>query len=133
MKEYTYNINGTDYRVSVEGIENNVAAVSVNGVAYQVKLPAEKEPTPRPAVVKPAAAATAPTAKKYGVKAPLPGVIVEVTVKAGDEVKRGDTVVVLDAMKMENNIASERAGRVAQVCVEPGQSVMEGTDLVVFE
>ncbi|MDE7378220.1 MAG: biotin/lipoyl-binding protein [Paraprevotella sp.] len=133
MKEYTYNINGTDYRVSVEGIENNVAAVSVNGIAYQVKLPAEEAPAPRPTVVKPAATAAAPTAKKYGVKAPLPGVIVEVTVKVGDEVKRGDTVVVLDAMKMENNIASERAGRVAQVCVEPGQSVMEGTDLVVFE
>ncbi|MCM1107774.1 MAG: acetyl-CoA carboxylase biotin carboxyl carrier protein subunit [Clostridium sp.] len=132
MKEYTYNINGTDYRVNVEGIENNVATVSVNGETYLVKLPVEETPTKRPVVVKPAAEA-APSAKKYSVKAPLPGVIVEVTVKVGDEVKRGDTVAVLDAMKMENNIASERAGRVAQICVEPGLSVMEGTDLIVFE
>lgn len=133
MKAYTYNINGTDYNVSVEGIENNVATVCVNGESYQVKLPVEETPAKHPVVVKPVAAAAAPTAKKYSVKAPLPGVIVEVTVKVGDEVKRGDTVAVLDAMKMENNITAERAGRIAQICVEPGLSVMEGTDLVVFE
>lgn len=133
MKAYTYNINGTDYNVSVEGIENNVATVCVNGETYQVKLPVEEAPAKHPVVVKPVAAAAAPTVKKYSVKAPLPGVIVEVTVKVGDEVKRGDTVAVLDAMKMENNITAERAGRIAQICVEPGLSVMEGTDLVVFE
>lgn len=132
MKEYIYNINGTDYKVSVEGIENNVATVTVNGETYNVNLPAEEKPAPRP-VVKPVAAAPAPTAKKYGVKAPLPGVILSVTVNPGDEVKRGDTVAILDAMKMENNITTERAGKIAEVCVEPGQSVMEGTDLVIFE
>lgn len=133
MKEYTYTINGHTYTVAVEGIENNVATVTVNGETYSVALPAPQQaPAPRP-VVKPATPAAAPTAKKYGVKAPLPGVILNVTVKVGDEVKRGGTVAVLDAMKMENNITSDRAGRVAQVCVTPGESVMEGTDLVIFE
>ena len=66
-------------------------------------------------------------------KAPLPGVIVDVKVKPGDEIKRGDTVVILDAMKMENNITSDRAGRVSEICVTPGESVMEGKDLVVLE
>lgn len=134
MKTYIYNINGTDYNVSVDGIENNVATVTVNGETYKVNLPAEKKPAARP-VVKPvaAAAAAAPTAKKYTVKAPLPGVILDITVKPGDEVKRGDTVAILDAMKMENNITTDRAGKIAEVCITPGISVMEGTDLVIFE
>jgi len=67
------------------------------------------------------------------VKAPLPGVIVDVKVKPGDEIKRGDTVVILDAMKMENNITSDRAGKIAEICVAPGESVMEGKDLVILE
>ena len=59
--------------------------------------------------------------------------IVDVKVKPGDEIKRGDTVVILDAMKMENNITSDRAGRVSEICVTPGESVMEGKDLVILE
>lgn len=133
MKTYQYNINGNDYEVCVESIENNIATVTVNGESYQVKMPDEEKPAHRPVVVKPAAAPAPETAKKYSVKAPLPGVIVDVTVKEGDEIKRGDTVVILDAMKMENNITSDRAGKIAQVCVTPGESVMESTELVIFE
>lgn len=133
MKEYIYNINGNDYKVAVEGIENNVASVVVNGEAYTVKLPQEEKPAQRPVVAKPASAPAPATAKKYSVQAPLPGVILDVTVKVGDEVKRGDTVAILDAMKMENNITTDRAGKIAAICVAPGESVMEGTDLVVFE
>lgn len=133
MKTYRYNINGNDYEVTVEHIENNVATVTVDGETYTVKMPETDKPARHPVVVKPATVPASETAKKYSVKAPLPGVIVEVTVKAGDEIKRGDTVVVLDAMKMENNITSDRAGKIAQVCVTPGESVMEGTELVVFE
>ena len=59
--------------------------------------------------------------------------IVDVKVKPGDEIKRGDTVVILDAMKMENNITSDRAGKIAEICVVPGESVMEGKDLVILE
>lgn len=133
MKEYTYNINGHDYKVTVDGVENNVATVTVNGETYNVALPApEISERPRP-VVKPAAPAAPVADKKYSIKAPLPGVILDITVKPGDEVKRGETVAILEAMKMENNITSDRAGRVAQTCVAPGDSVMEGTDLVIFE
>ena len=127
MKEYKYNINGNDYEVTVEGIENNVATVIVNGITYSVKLPEE------PVVVKPAGVPAPVTPKKYSVKAPLPGVILDVTVKVGDEIKRGDTVAILDAMKMENNITSDRAGKIEKICVTPGESVMEGTDLIIFE
>ena len=124
MKTYKYNINGNDYEVAVEGIENYVATVTVNGESYTVKMPEPEKPAHHPVIDKP---------KKYGVKAPLPGVIVDVKVKPGDEIKRGDTVVILDAMKMENNITSDRAGKIAEICVVPGESVMEGKDLVILE
>lgn len=132
MKEYKYNINGNDYTVRVEGIENCIATVYVNGESYTVKLPEPEKPAPRPNIT-PVATTQASSPKKYSVKAPLPGVILDVVVKAGDEVKRGQTVAVLDAMKMENNIISEKAGIVAAICVQPGESVLEGTDLVLFE
>lgn len=134
MKTFKYNINGHDYEVSVEGIKNYVATVVVNGETYTVRMPEPEKPIHHPAVVKPAGVpAPIDKPKKYGVKAPLPGVIVDVVVKPGDEIKRGDTVVLLDAMKMENHITSDRAGRVVEVCVAPGESVMDGKDLVILE
>ena len=134
MKTYKYNINGNDYEVAVEGIENYVATVTVNGESYTVKMPEPEKPAHHPVVVKPAGVpAVIDKPKKYGVKAPLPGVIMDVKVKPGDEIKRGDTVVILDAMKMENNITSDRAGKIAEICVAPGESVMEGKDLVILE
>lgn len=134
MKTYKYNINGTDYEVAVKGIENNVATVTVNGESYTVKMPEPEKPVHHPVtVVKPAGVPATTAPKKHSVKAPLPGVIVDVTVKPGDEIKRGDTVVILDAMKMENNITSDRAGKVTEICVSPGQSVMEGANLIILE
>ena len=95
MKTYKYNINGNDYEVAVEGIENYVATVTVNGESYTVKMPEPEKPAHHPVVVKPAGVpAVIDKPKKYGVKAPLPGVIVDVKVKPGDEIKRGDTVVI---------------------------------------
>lgn len=134
MNTYKYNINGNDYEVTVEGIENHVATVVVNGESYTVKMPEPEKPVHHPvAVVKPAGVPATTTPKKYSVKAPLPGVIIDVTVKPGDDIKRGDTVVILDAMKMENNITSDHAGKVSEIRVAPGQSVMEGTDLIILE
>lgn len=133
MKDFKYNINGNDYQVTVEGIENNIATVIVNGETYSVRMEEEKKQDLHPVVVKPAPVPATVAPKKYSVKAPLPGVILDVTVKVGDEIKRGDTVVILDAMKMENNITSDRAGKISEICVQPGMSVMEGTDLVIFE
>ena len=123
MKTYKYNINGNDYEVAVEGIENYVATVTVNGESYTVKMPEPENPAHHPVVVKPAGVpAVIDKPKKYGVKAPLPGVIVDVKVKPGDEIKRGDTVVILDAMKMENNITSVPDGSRKSVSRQANQS-----------
>ena len=142
MKEYKYTIGGKKYEMTIGDIIDNIASVTVNGEDYKVEMEPEKEPE-KPKVVRPVAQpASAPAATSSNnqpanannaVKAPLPGTIIEVKVNVGDEVKAGDTVVVLEAMKMANNLEAENSGKVTQICVQAGQSVMEGDALVVIE
>ena len=144
MKEYKYTINGNKYEVVIGDIVDNIAAVKVNGEDFQVEMEPEAEPEKKKVVLgKPAAAAsegaataTADAANvntNNAVKAPLPGTIVEVKVAVGDEVQPGDIVVVLEAMKMANNLEAEKGGKVTAVLVQQGQSVMEDDALVVIE
>ena len=145
MKEYKYTINGKKYEVEIGDIVENIASVKVNGEEFKVEMEKEPEPEKKKVVVKPAAAqpqapkAAAPQAAAGAVntanaiKAPLPGVVTEVKVAVGYEVKAGDTVVVLEAMKMANNLNIEKAGKVTAVLVNVGDSVMEDTPLVVVE
>ena len=144
MKEYKYKINGNDYTVAIGDIEDNVAQVEVNGVAYRVEMEASKAvPTavkaPRPAaaprtetgapvIAKPAAA---PAGGK-SVVAPLPGVVLSIPVKVGQAVKAADTVLLLEAMKMENAIKAGTDGTVKEILVAAGDSVLEGTALIVI-
>ena len=136
MKEYKYTIDGKEYKVAIGDIVENVADVTVNGEQYKVEMEPEKEPEKPKPVVRPVAPAAAPassgaTASKANaqnaVKAPLPGVITEI------KVAEGDTVVVLEAMKMANNLDAEKGGKVTAILVQPGQTVMEGDPLVVIE
>ena len=139
MKEYKYTINGNVYNVVIGDIEDNIAHVEVNGTHYNVEMEkkqkaaapiARPRPTAAPAAAKPAAK---PAASKGGVKSPLPGVILDIKVKEGDEVKKGQTIIILEAMKMENSINADRDGKVASIKVSKGESVLEGTDLVIIE
>ena len=150
MRTYSYNVNGAQYDVTIESIQGQVAKVNVNGVAFDVEMLgapiAEGDlPAAAPAATSAAAPAvtTAPTAAPATpakgaagagtpVKAPLPGVVTKVLVANGQSVKKGDTVVVLEAMKMENNITAECDGTVSGVCCAAGDSVMEGTTLVTI-
>ena len=144
MKEYKYTINGTKYEVAVGDIEDNLVCVTVNGEEYKVELEKQAEPEKKkPVLGKPSAAASAPAEggeatskavnKNNAVKAPLPGVITDIKVAVGDQVAVGDTVVVLEAMKMANNLAAEKAGTVTAICVKVGESVMEDDALIVIE
>ena len=143
-KEYKYTINGNQYEVTIGDIEGTVATVNVNGEEYKVECEPEAEPEKKkPVLGKPAAAesttsevssaSSANVNTNNAVKAPLPGVITSIEVAVGDEVKVGDTLLVLEAMKMANNIEAEKAGKVTAICVQPGQSVMEDDALVVIE
>lgn len=145
MKEYKYTINGTEYKVAVGDIEGNVAQVEVNGIPYKVEL--SEQPAAKPVAKAPKAAsaprtstgekvitkATSGLTGTHVVKAPLPGVVVSISVKVGDTVKAADTVVMLEAMKMENAIHAGRDGKVAAINVNPGDSVLDGAALITLE
>ena len=138
MKEFKYTIDGKEYQVAIQEIdENNVASICVNGDEYKVQLEQkEKEEKKKVVLGKPAESsddAEANINANNAVKAPLPGTITAISVEVGQEVKVGDTVVVLEAMKMANNIEAEKAGKVTAVCVKVGQSVLEEDPLVVIE
>ena len=143
MKEYKYTIDGNKYEVAVNEVNDTTAKVTVNGTEYTVewKKPVEEKPVVKvqPVTAKPVAtaapAATPAAAPVSGnaIKTPLPGVIIDVKVKVGDTVKKGDTVVVLEAMKMENNINADRDGKVVAIQVAKGDTVADGAALVVLE
>ena len=152
MKKYSLKINGNQYEVKIDDVNeaSTVAHVTVNGVKYDVEIEGGKgKPATKPQVVaapeatglsvtpktpiasKPAA--TAAPASGYKVTCPLPGTVLAINVKEGDTVTAGQTVVVLEAMKMENNIDAERGGVVKQILVAAGATVMEGNVLLVIE
>ncbi len=144
MSKYQYKVNGADYTVEIGEIEGAIAQVTVNGKQFEVELPAPVKAPTRVKRVEPApAAAPAPAperAKKpkaaagSGTKvlAPLPGTITEMKVAVGDSVRKGDTVVILEAMKMQNNIEAECDGTITSVLVSRGDTVMEGAALVTI-
>ncbi|MFI3330967.1 MAG: biotin/lipoyl-containing protein [Rikenellaceae bacterium] len=145
MKEYKFKINGNDYAVSVNDIVGSTASVAVNGTTYDVEVegletksapkivqvaasPAAQSVTPAPA-----ARPVAGGAGGAAVKSPLPGVVVSVAVNVGDTVAVGQRLLVLEAMKMENNIDADRAGVVKSIVAGKGTSVLEGDVLLTIE
>ena len=146
MNKYQYKVQGVDYNVEIEEVSGNLAKVNVNGIPFEVELQQpinaaqaitrpkvsapKSAPAAAPSVAAPAAAPVA--GNGTSVKSPLPGTITAVNVKVGDKVNNGDTVVVLEAMKMQNNIEAETTGTVTSVAVSAGDSVMEGSVLVTI-
>lgn len=141
MKTYKFKINGNAYEVAVNSIEGKIANVNVNGADYQVEL--ENAPAAAPAapvaaapVAAAPAVAQAPAAAPSGagekVPSPLPGVIIEVSVKEGQAVKAGQKVAVIEAMKMENEISAPKDGTITAIHVNKGDSVLEGADIVTI-
>lgn len=142
MKEYKYKINGNLYKVTVGDIEDNNVRVEVNGTSYTVELeksvkpkikPVVRTASTTPAAPPPAVSRPVVAGSKSGIKSPLPGVILDIKVKEGDAVKRGQTLLILEAMKMENDIIADRDGKVTSIKVSKGESILEGTDLIIIE
>ena len=139
MKEFKYTIDGKEYKVEIGEINaENVAEVTVNGEQYSVQMEKSAEPEKKKVELgKPAendeAAPAAAINSSAAVKAPLPGTITSVEVTVGQDVKAGDTVVVLEAMKMQNSIEAEKDGKVTAIAVKVGQAVLEDDPLVVIE
>lgn len=152
MKSFKFTINGQQYDTTVEDLGNQKANVTVNGMSFEVSLGGETTvaaPAAAPAVevkaapapaaapevkAAPAPAAAPAAAPANGVKvvSPLPGSIIKVLVSEGQAVKKGDTLLTLESMKMENPVAAEQDGTVKQICVTAGQSVMQDDVLIVL-
>ena len=148
MAKYQYTIQGVDYDVEINEVEGILAKVNVNGIDFdvilkqpistgkQIKKVKVEKPAAAPVVGSVPASEPAPAPIQAGsgtkVLAPLPGTITEIPVKVGDAVAIGDTVIVLEAMKMQNNIEAETSGTVTSVLVSKGDTVMEGAVLVTI-
>jgi len=154
MKDYSLKINGQNYNVQIDEVNetSTMAHVTVNGTPYEVEIAGasvaaasrpQVAPAPREAnsgMITPATASpaskpvAAPAAAAAGaVKCPLPGTVLAIKVAVGDTVTAGQTLVILEAMKMENNIDADRGGVVKQILVQQGATVMEGDNLIVIE
>ena len=125
MKNLRITVNGVTYDVQIEEVNGGAAPVAVAPVAAAVA------PAPAPAAPAPAAAPAAPADAKP-IPSPMPGTILAVNVTAGQAVKSGDVLVILEAMKMENEIKAPADGTVATVNVEKGATVDSGQTLVTL-
>jgi glutaconyl-CoA/methylmalonyl-CoA decarboxylase subunit gamma len=138
MKKFGFTIRGNSYQVKVKSLEDSKAVVDVNGSTYEVELEQEVKGTKTPKLIRSAPVATPPksmspaTALKK-VIAPLPGIICKVKVSENTEVKVGDVLLTLEAMKMENNVLAEKAGLVKNIRVKEGDAVMQGDQMLEIE
>lgn len=137
MKKYKFSINGSPYAVTINQISDDQALVDVNGTDYQVQIIEEPMQRKTPQLVRSVAIphgqqrpVQTKSSKKPAVagviKAPLPGLIMDVLVKEGDDVTMGQVIVKMEAMKMENNIQSNRDGKITSIKVKKGDTVLEG-------
>ena len=153
--KYQYTVKGVDYEVEIQDIEGNIANVTVNGIPFEVEMKqpvkagkqkvklseerrvkSEESNSSSSATNASSATTTQPAAAAASGKpvvAPLPGTINEIKVKVGDKVNAGDTVVILEAMKMQNNIEAETSGTITSINVNKGDAVMEGDTLVTIK
>ena len=142
MKKYQFTIHGNKYDVTIVNVEENTIELEVNGSNYEVEVDKAIQPVKTPRLVRPAAVPSTDSTPSTGtgtkssgkgigtVTSPLPGTVLKIHVKEGDTVKVGQTLITLEAMKMENSLDSDKDGKVLSVKVIPGQSVMEGDILL---
>ncbi|MGF1635934.1 MAG: biotin/lipoyl-containing protein [Cyclobacteriaceae bacterium] len=141
MKNYKFKINGNDYSVDIISNEDNKVALEVNGTPYTVELEKEaKVASKTPKVVRTAAISKSQEAapiqasgKLNRVTAPLPGTILHLKLVVGAPIKKGEVLMIMEAMKMENNILSEADGVIKSILVREGQNVLQGDVLVEIE
>ncbi len=154
MNTYKYKVNGDDYVVEIADVEGRIAKVNVNGISFELEMEkpinVAKHPSlakhriqaaqqaapvaaaPVAPVAQPAPQPAAPAGAGMPVKAPLPGTITDIKVTVGQQVAQGDVLLILEAMKMQNNIEAEQGGKVTSIVVKPGDTVMEGTVLMTI-
>jgi biotin carboxyl carrier protein len=148
MKKFDFNINGNDYNVHIRSIEGDMAKLEVNGTPYTVQIKQEIKTSKTPILVRREAQskhgdqrkaetmAPVPNTKRASfknIKSPLPGNVLKVLVNEGDSFKEGDTLMVMESMKMENNVLAERNGKILKICAPAGKAVLQDETLFEIE
>ncbi len=143
MKKYKFTIHGNEYDVHIENVEDNIIELEVNGSKYSVEVDKTLQPVKTPKLVRARAVPSTDTTPSEGtgtkvskdtgtIKAPLPGTVIGIHCRVGDKVTIGQKIITLEAMKMENNIDSDKEGKIIDIKVSQGQSVMEGDIMIVI-
>lgn len=142
MKKYKFTIRGNEYEVEIKDIDGDIAKIEVNGTSYDVEIHQEKtKSTKTPTLVrqnipvdrKDSKIKKSVSSRAHALKAPLPGNIFKILKQVGDEVKKGDTIMIMEAMKMENNIQSEKDGKIVSFKVKEGDAVLQNDVLAEIE
>ena len=139
MKNFKFKIQDNNYNVKILSHEGKKIELEVNGTSYSVKMKEEIKKTKTPTLVRAASKRPSeplkvnPSSSKTKIVAPIPGVVLSLDVKVGDAIKVGDRLLVLEAMKMENNIVSEKAGTITAVNVSVGQQVLQNETMIELE
>ena len=136
MKNYKFKINENGYTVNIKSHEGNIIDLEVNGTSYEVVMKEEIKKTKTPTLVRAASQRPAeplkvnPSSSISQILAPIPGVVLSIDVAVGDTLKVGDRMLVLEAMKMENNIVCEKAGTITAMKVVVGQQVLQNEVMI---
>ena len=139
MKSYKFKVNENGYTVNIKSHEDNIITLEVNGTTYDVVMKQEIKKTKTPTLVRAASKRPAeplkvnPKSQKTRIVAPIPGVVLSIDVKIGDTLKVGDRMLVLEAMKMENNIVCEKAGTITSLNIAVGQQVLQDELMIELE
>jgi len=139
MKNFRFKIHDNNYNVKIVSHEGSMIELEVNGTSYSVKMKEEIKQTKTPTLVRAASKRPSeplkvnPSSSKTKIVAPIPGVVLSLDVKVGDVIKVGDRLLVLEAMKMENNIVSEKAGTITAVSISVGQQVLQNEIMIELE
>ncbi|MCK5847141.1 MAG: biotin/lipoyl-binding protein [Bacteroidales bacterium] len=136
MKKFSFKIRGHKYDVDVMNHDGKVISLEINGSQYSVELEQELKTKKTPTLVRQAVKTSKSIKQKdtsgpYKVKCPLPGNLISLNVKVGDEIKVGDTLFIYEAMKMENELVSEKNGVISSVLANIGDAVLQ--DQVIIE
>ncbi|WP_291866838.1 biotin/lipoyl-containing protein [Maribacter sp.] len=139
MKNFAFKINENSYKVKIVSQENNKIELEVNGTSYAVEMDKDIKSKKTPTLVRAASKRPAeplkvnPTSSKTKIVAPIPGTILSLNIKIGDVIKVGDSLLILEAMKMENNIVAEKAGTVTAMNIAVGQQVLQNEVMIELE
>lgn len=137
MKKFDFTIRGNKYEVEITNIENNIAQIEVNGTNYNVEINREVQKSKTPTLIRKevrSERSDSKIKKTVGatslIKSPLPGSIIKVVVNIGDSVKKGDTLLIMEAMKMENNVLAERDCTITAIKIKEGDTVLQNDALI---